>query len=246
MKIKLISYTPNMLDVVYTSARTCYNTGSPIDMWENVNDISNEKKKKLINKVFKSGHLSTSEHIYFTFAIEGISRSCSHQLVRHRFCSFSQQSQRYCEFKEGKFEYVTPDKIKNNSQALEIFENTMNKISQSYNELSKIGLPAEDCRAVLPNACTTNLTLTLNLRELIHICSLRLCTRSQLEIRQMAKQIRDLVVEKEPWLDDYLQPKCIQDGFCDEDKSCGRKPTLQVLLGQEYNKGYEDACYDGI
>ena len=104
MRVKLIAKTPNMLDVVYTGARTCYNAGSPIDMWDNVDSIADGKKENLIKKVFKSGHLSTSEHTYFTFAIEGISRACSHQLVRHRHCSFSQQSQRYVEIKENQDE----------------------------------------------------------------------------------------------------------------------------------------------
>lgn len=88
MKVKLIAKTPNMLDVVYTGARTCYNAGSPLDMWNDVHNISIDKKETMISKVFESGHLSTSEHAYFTFAIEGISRACSHQLVRHRHASF--------------------------------------------------------------------------------------------------------------------------------------------------------------
>ena len=101
MKVKLLTKTQNMLDVVYTGARTCYNAGSPIDMWFDVCNIPTDKKKTMLSKVFESGHLSTSEHAYFTFAIEGISRACSHQLVRHRHCSFSQQSQRYVEIKEN-------------------------------------------------------------------------------------------------------------------------------------------------
>ena len=100
MKVKLLTKTQNMLDIVYTGARTCYNAGGPIGLWFDVCNIATDKKKNLIDKVFKSGHLSTSEHAYFTFAIEGISRACSHQLVRHRHCSFSQQSQRYVEIKE--------------------------------------------------------------------------------------------------------------------------------------------------
>ena len=111
MRVKLIACTPNILDVLYTSARTCYNAGSPIDMWEDVDNIQEDKKLKLIKSCIESGHHSVLEHAYFTFSIEGITRACSHQLVRHRLCSFSQQSQRYCEFKNGVFDNVEPSKI---------------------------------------------------------------------------------------------------------------------------------------
>ena len=107
MKVKLISTTQNLLDILYTGARTCYNTGSPIDMFEEVGNIPPDKKLKLINGCIKSGHSSVLEHSQFTFAIEGVSRALTHQLVRHRHCSFSQQSQRYVNL-EGTFDYVTP------------------------------------------------------------------------------------------------------------------------------------------
>lgn len=227
MKVKLVSKTPNMLDVVYTGARTCYNAGSPIDMWEEVDGVPDGKKENLISKVFESGHLSTSEHAYFTFAIEGISRACSHQLVRHRHCSFSQQSQRYCTFQEDKLNYVIPAKIKNNPKALNIFQNTINIISKAYADLLELDIPAEDSRAILPNATKTNIVVSMNLRELIHLCNERLCTRAQGEIRQLVKEMVKEVVKGEEWLKPYLVAKCEQHGICFEHKSCGRKSTLE-------------------
>ena len=108
MKTKLLQSTPNMIDVIYTAARTCYNPGSPVDMWDDVNNVSEEKKLKLIKNCISSGHHSTLEHAYFTFAIEGVDRAVTHQSVRHRLCSNSQQSQRYVQLKDGCFSYTYP------------------------------------------------------------------------------------------------------------------------------------------
>lgn len=221
MKVKLISKTPNMLDVVYTGARTCYNAGSPIDMFEDIENISDDKKLKLIKNCIESGHHSVLEHAYFTFAIEGMSKASSVQLLRHRHASFSQQSQRYCTFQEDKLNYVIPAKIKNNPEALNIFQNTINIISKAYADLLELNIPAEDSRAILPNACETNLIVTLNLREFMHICSLRLCSKSQLEIRQVVKEMKNKIVEDLSWLEEYLQPKCVRTNSCNEKNPCG-------------------------
>lgn len=234
MQVKLINKSENILDTMYVSARTCYSTESPIDI-----KISNEPLK-LIKKVLNSGHLSITEHIFFTFAIEGISRSCSHQLVRHRHCTFSQQSQRYIEIKEGYntllelFENPKTDKDEN--YLLSIADKYFINITKdnyrmyislllSYLRSIKQGIKPEDARMILPNATKTNLVMSLNLRELIHIANLRLCTRAQLEIRQLVKKMCDLVIEKDPWLSDYLVPKCVSLGYCNEHNSCGRIKT---------------------
>lgn len=244
MKVKLISKTPNMLDVVYTGARTCYNAGSPIDMWNDVHCYgeAHDKKIKLINKVFESGHLSTSEHAYFTFAIEGISRACSHQLVRHRHCSFSQQSQRYVEIKENHGElydllhgFATDEKIAKMKKIAEKYfvdvtdDNYYGYIHCLWQYTLRVsnGEPSEDSRNSLPNATKTNIVVSMNLRELIHLCNERLCTRAQGEIRQLVKEMVKEVVKGEEWLKPYLVAKCEQHGICFEHKSCGRKPTLE-------------------
>lgn len=232
MKVKLLSYTPNSLDVVFESARTCYNAGHAIDMWLDVDTIPVDKKLKLVKEVLSSGHGSTSEHVSFTFAIDGIDRATSHQLVRHRFCQFSQQSQRYVKFKDGIFEYNIPDSIKNTEKE-DKFIKLMNEISDTYKELIDFGIKAEDARAILPNACSTNLILSCNLRELIHVSGLRLCTRAQKPIRDLFKEIRKEVISAEPWLGELLVPKCEHLGICTEFKCCGRKPTLEQIQ----NKG---------
>lgn len=238
MKVELIASTPDIEKILYTACTTCYNPGSPIDRWE---DMKYERMVVnpwlLIDKVFSSGHLSTSEHINFTFAIEGISRACLHQLVRHRHCSFSQQSQRYVEIKEDIHELnelsMQPG-TEFSKRLSKYFADVNNKnwryyfqALKNYTECIEMGMSAEDARNVLPNATKTNIVLTCNLRKLMHICNERLCTRAQKEIRQLVQEMRREVVEECPELGKYLQPKCEILGYCREHKSCGRKGNLK-------------------
>ncbi len=221
-KVRLISKPDNMLRTVYTACRTCYSSESPINIFDSESALDKEKMLKLIKRVISSGHYSTIEHIQVSFAISNISRACSHQLVRHRHMSFSQKSQRYVKEK-GQFEYIIPESIDSNDELKEKFTEFMGKISDFYLELTQEGIPAEDARYVLPNATATSMVASLNLRELIHLANLRLCTRAQKEIRILVKRMCDELTKEEEWLKDYLVPKCERLGYCDEDKSCGRK-----------------------
>ena len=220
--VNLISKPDNMLKTIYTACRTCYSADMPINIYNSTDD--EEKMLKLIERVISSGHYSTIEHIQVSFVISNVSRACTHQLVRHRHMSFSQKSQRYVKEK-GQFDYIIPPTIEKNPEMKLKFENLMSEISKVYGELTDAGILAEDSRAVLPNATSTSLVASLNLRELIHLANLRLCTRAQYEIRTMVKMMCDALVAEEPWLKPYLVPKCERFGFCDEDKSCGRMPT---------------------
>ena len=221
--VHLISKPDNMLKTVYTAARTCYSSDIPINIYNSAED--EEKMLKLIERVVGSGHYSVIEHIQITFAISNVSRACTHQLVRHRHMSFSQKSQRYVKEK-GQFDYIIPPTIERNEELKNKFIDFMEKISEQYTEFVEAGIPAEDARAVLPNACSTSIVASLNLREMIHIANLRLCSRAQYEIRMMVKAMCDELIKAEPWLKPYLVPKCERLGFCDEDKSCGRMPKL--------------------
>ncbi len=223
-QVKLISKPENILKTVYTACRTCYSADSPQNIFESDSANDEEKMLKLIKRVISSGHYSTIEHVQISFAINNISRACSHQLVRHRHMSFSQKSQRYVKEK-GQFDYLTPETIDKNPELKAKFDDFMGKISQFYLELTEAGIPAEDARAVLPNAAATSMVASLNLREMIHLANLRLCTRAQKEIRMLVKAMCQELTKEEPWLSDYLVPKCESLGFCDEDKSCGRKPV---------------------
>lgn len=241
MKVKLISCTPDLLNLLYTACRTCYNAGTPTDMLADIDEISNEKKLKLLNKVFKRGHLSTSEHSQFTFAIEGVSRAFLAQISRHRLMSLSVQSQRYVEFKESfdtiseLFENPKTDKDEEylmsiaNKYFIDVNKDNYRMYIQallSYLLSIKLGNKPEDARMFLPNATKTNMILTCNLRELMHLCNLRLCSCAQLEIRTVMNLMVKEVLEKYPWLKEYLVPKCEITGYCREEKSCGRKPKL--------------------
>ena len=223
-QVRLISKPENMLKTIYTACRTCYSADSPLNIYDCDSAQDEEKMLKLISRVVSSGHYSTIEHIQVSFAISNISRACSHQLVRHRHMSFSQKSQRYVKEK-GQFDYLTPNTIEKDEELNKKFDEFMAKVSEFYLELTEAGIPAEDARAVLPNAASTSMVASLNLREMIHLANLRLCTRAQTEIRILVKRMCDELIKEEPWLKDYLVPKCERFGFCDEDKSCGRMPV---------------------
>lgn len=237
MRVKLISGTQVPINVMYIAARTCYSSKSPIELWIECENKTTEEKWKLIKQVLDSGHQSIAEHVYLSFAIGGISRACSHQLVRHRAgIVFSQQSQRYVKIKEDlsqldflyKYEEVVPildkyfvDVDVNNWQFYK-------EVLMQYLHKLQMGIAPEDARVLLPNATKTNITMSLNLRELIHISNLRLCTRAQKEIRQLFTLIKEEVAEKyNARIADYLVPQCEVHGFCKESKCCGRKPKLK-------------------
>lgn len=226
-EVKLISKPNNLLKTIYTACRTCYSADTPINIYDTADD--EEKMLKLISRVISSGHYSTIEHIQISFAISNVSRACTHQLVRHRHMSFSQKSQRYVKEK-GQFDYIIPPTIEKNSELKEKFEQFMSDISNKYQEFIEAGIPAEDARFVLPNATASSMVASLNLREMIHLANLRLCSRAQYEIRTLVKMMCDELSKQEPWLKDYLVPKCVRLGFCDEDKCCGRMPKREDLL----------------
>ena len=223
LDVTLISIPENLLDVIYTACRTCYSPDGAVDIYKNITD-DKEKKLNLIKRVISSGHYSTIEHIQVTFAINNISRAATHQLVRHRHMSFSQKSQRYVKEK-GEFDFIVPSAIEAKKDLYQKFLNHMDLTAKLYQEFLENGIKSEDARAILPNATTSSMVVSLNLRELIHLANLRLCTRAQLEIRLAVKKMCALVEEKEPWLKEHLVPKCERLGYCDEDKSCGRMQT---------------------
>ena len=201
MKVTLIQATPNPIETIAQIASICY-------------DSDPKDPMKLVKHLYKGGHHSVFEHIYFTFKIEGISRACSHQLVRHRHCSFTQRSQRYCS--EDGFAVIKPQTIENIDGKYG-YENIMSVIEDHYNELQSLGVPNEDARYVLPNACATSLYLSCNLRELIHMANERLCSRAQWEIRDLVKAMCKLV---DPQLQFMLVPKC-QSGRIICNTPCG-------------------------
>lgn len=228
MQVDILTHTQDPLNILYTAMRTCYSENNPQDLFDC--EVSDEKKIKLINKVISSGHGSTMEHCVFTFAISGVSRSLLAQLTRHRLASYSVQSQRYVDGKH--FNYVLPSKLRDNEQANEL----LNTTSNLYNKLIDEGVKPEDARALLPNATTTNLVMTINLRSLVNFCNERLCTNAQGEIRELAILMRNRAVEVEPSFGEYLQPKCEALGYCPDFRCCGRKTSKKQLFNNPGNK----------
>ncbi len=217
MKVRLLAHTPEPEKVIALSARLCYSKSNIEDLEK---DFTNDKIKIFLQKIIDLGHESVLEHVSFTFGIEGISRACSHQLVRHRLASYSQQSQRYVNF--DNIEYVIPDTIKNNRELCEKFKNFMEEISKFYKEMLDKNIPAEDARFILPNSCTTKIIVTMNLRELKHFFKLRCCNRAQWEIRKLAIEMLKILKNKIPILFSQMGPACL-NGPCPEGiMSCGQ------------------------
>ena len=241
MNVELISATYNPILTMWVSARTCYSSETPIEMWNNTKEKPIESCWKLIKTILDSGHCSIAEHVNMTFAIEGISRACSHQLVRHRHCTFSQQSQRYVEIKESK-QYLLEVLDRYDGAEMEAicdkyFVKYKDRICSdlirtlcNYRDMIDGGCKPEDARSVLPNATKTNLVMTCNLRELMHICNLRLCTRSQYEIRELVTRMREQAVLYERHFAELLMPQCEVHGFCTEAKCCGHKPKISDIM----------------
>lgn len=220
MKVNLIKYTLEPEKMVAVAARLCY---SPVGVDELMDKLGNEDVEKLVRFVIKSGHHSTTEHINFTFAIEGVSRALTHQLVRHRIASYNQQSQRYVKFKDN-FEYVTPPSIEKDKDSKKKFDSLISNIHNLYKELLDIGVEAEDARYILPNASETKIIVTMDGRELLHFFTVRCCNRAQWEIRKLAKEMLKLVRKVAPVVFEEAGPNCLR-GPCPEGKfKCENPP----------------------
>ncbi len=218
----LLSYTQDAERLCASAAHSCYSSKGASELME---EWDERKGAKWLNVPLASGHHSVIEHANYTFSIEGGSRSMSHQLVRHRLASFSQMSQRYVDMKGA--DYVVPASIEADPELEERYRALMERIWDEYRELSK-RVPVEDARYVLPNACTTNITVTMNARELWHFFELRTCRRAQNEIREAADQMLALVREVSPLIFKDAGPPCISKGKCPEGKMTCGKPRREL------------------
>ena len=219
LKVILLSCSKEPERTVTAAIRQCY---SPVGASELRKKVDKKTQKRLIKQVISSGHTSTIEHASFTFAIEGISRACSHQFVRHRIASFSQQSQRYVDLSKGELPYIMPPEIKRDKKLRGKFHLAMEKAQEEYRNLIKAGTRPEDARFVLPNACETKIVVTMNARALQNFFRLRCCNRAQWEVRAMAWQMLKLVKEVAPIIFANCGPSCRTEKICWEGKlSCG-------------------------
>ena len=246
MKVKLLEHTPNPEKLIAAAAKLCYSSSSVDELME---DLTPDNTEKFLNMLMDLGHESPIEHATFTFAIEGISRCCSLQLVRHRIASYSQKSQRYVN--ETQFEYVTPSVIENLPVAKEMFDELMTRIQCDYEDLRELikedlmkkgmdekaaeKVANEDARFVLPNACTTSIIVTMNIRSLFNFFKHRCCNRAQWEIREVAWEMWKQCVAIAPTIFKHAGPDCVTKNKCPEGKmSCGNQLKMKSKYDFEY------------
>jgi len=226
--VALISHTPDPERTIATAARISTSPASAAELMEK---ITPEAVNRLLTRLISAGHLSPFEHASFTFAIEGISRVTSHQLVRHRMASYTQQSQRYVTLKG--VTYITPTTISAKPEWEVKYHDMVHAAHKLYHEMVDSGIPAEDARYVLPHSTETKLVMTMNARELLHVCSLRLCLKAQWEIIDLFEKVKAEVEKVAPRIGAELKPKCYNLGYCDEAESCGIFPTADELSKKE-------------
>lgn len=217
MHVELLYHTPNPERAIATAARLCY---APVGAAELMETMPEERMRSVLSTIMSSGHFSTLEHASYTFAIDGVSRALTHQLVRHRMASFNQQSQRYVKFKKG-VDVVKPATIAENPELSAAFDAAIDATVEAYHTLLEAGVPAEDARYLLPNATETKIVVTMNVRELLHFFSLRCCNRAQWEIRELAHTMLELARPTAPFIFMDAGAPCVR-GACPEGKmTCG-------------------------
>ncbi len=236
----------NAQRIIAAAGKLCYSKNDIKTLYEGLDD---EATKKFVTMLTNLGHESPLEHISFTFGIEGISRACSHQLVRHRLASYSQQSQRYVDLNES-FSYILPEEIKGNQKAIEVFEDILKNDIKAYEEIYKalveeytVGVTdkkqlnllkkkaLENARAVLPNACETKIIATMNARSLLNFFEHRMCTRAQEEVRDIANQMLDIVLNYAPDVFKKAGASCTFGPCKEGSMTCGikQKPKQKQL-----------------
>jgi thymidylate synthase (FAD) len=224
MQVDLLYHTPNPERAVATAARLCY---APVGASELMGSMSDEQVGKVLATIMRSGHFSALEHASYTFAVDGVSRALTHQLVRHRIASFNQQSQRYVTY-SAEPETVLPQSIGSDPETLAAFNTAIDVAWATYAQLVEAGVPAEDARYVLPNACVAKIVVTMNIRELLHFFELRCCNRAQWEIQGLAQRMLELVEPTAPYVFMDAGAAC-RRGSCTEGKMTCGKPFERVV-----------------
>lgn len=233
MHVELLYHTPDPERAIATAARLCY---APVGAAELMETMPEERIHSVLATIMESGHFSTLEHASYTFAVDGVSRALTHQLVRHRIASFNQQSQRYVKFKDG-VDVVTPDTIASDPERKALFDDAIAAAVSAYEKLLDAGVPAEDARYLLPNAAESKIVITMNVRELLHFFKLRCCNRAQWEIRAVADEMLRLVTPIAPHIFASAGPRCLS-GPCPEGRMCCGQ---QAEVRAKYAKLKEEA-----
>lgn len=226
MQVELLYHTPRPQRAIATAARLCY---APVGASELMESMSEEREESVLSTIMRSGHFSTLEHASYTFAIDGVSRALTHQLVRHRLASYNQQSQRYVKFKEG-IEVIKPESVAADPQSSAVFDEAIDACVRAYKSLLEAGVPAEDARYLLPNAAESKIVVSMNVRELLHFFSLRCCNRAQWEIRELAHRMLELVRPTAPYIFMDAGAPCVRTTCPEGEMSC-KNPYPKVKRG---------------
>ncbi|MCK4905203.1 FAD-dependent thymidylate synthase [bacterium] len=237
LNVKLLDVTQDAVSIIYAACRQCYSAKFVVDILKEQKG-NLEKQIVFVKKVVESGHESPLEHVKFTFAIEGVSRALTHQLVRHRMASYSQQSQRYVIEKD--FNYIIPASIERDETLKSEFIGVMGEIQQSYHrilrKLEENGIVGEkanqDVRFILPQAVETKIVVTMNCRELLHFFKQRCCVRAQWEIRNLANKMLEMCRSHLPAVFSHAGAKCESLGYCPEGEkfTCGKYPRKEEAI----------------
>ncbi len=224
MQVELLYHTPDPERAIATAARLCY---APIGAAELLETMPDDRVQSVLATVMKGGHFSTLEHASYTFAVDGVSRALTHQLVRHRIASFNQQSQRYVKFNDG-LNVIKPATVAAGEETDRVFDEAIDAALSAYKKLLDAGIPAEDARYLLPNAAETKIVITMNVRELLHFFELRCCNRAQWEIQDLGNRMLDLARPTAPYVFMDAGAPCIRTNCPEGKMTCG-DPFPKVL-----------------
>ena len=255
MRVDLLRCTPDGEKLIAAAAKLCYSKTGVADLLDHMDDGDADGFLSMLTEI---GHVSPVEHVSLTFGVEGVSRSLTHQLVRHRIASYSQQSQRYVQL--DSFEYIVPPSIAEDAGLKDTYTKTMRQLQDVYDELVEGLRPKntqkyldrgfsekearmrgekdalEDARYVFPNACETKIIFTMNVRSLLHFITLRTCNRAQWEIRALALEVHRLAQATYPVLFQNAGPRCLS-GPCPEGRmSCGRQEEVRAFFARRRNE----------
>lgn len=217
MDVRLLSHTPDPERAIAAAARLCY---APVGAAELLETMSDEAIAKVLKTIITSGHTSALEHASYTFAVDGVSRALTHQLVRHRLASYNQQSQRYVAYAEEP-DFVVPPAVLSNPEALKRYKSANAAAFSAYRELLGMGVAPEDARYLLPNAMETKIVVTMNVRELLHFLELRCCKRAQWEIRDLALAMLALAEPTAPYIFVDAGASCRRGACREGSMTCG-------------------------
>lgn len=237
-RVRLLWHTPTPEKFIAVAARMCY---SAMDVGQLCEKLEEAEIARMVDHILESRHVSVLRHVLFAFTLEGVSRSFSHQFVRHHVgVDVEQRSQHYRREKQFKYD-VPPSVVGGSEEAKGLYEDHMRRSQETYDRLVECGIHMSEARQVLPNACETQLMVTMNLNALLNVIGQRACRVNTPEILRVALLMRREVVKVMPKAAPFLGPTCWSQGTCFEGekkfkKVCNRPWKEAVLWSKDFPK----------